>query len=161
MDELQKGTQLLVITQSADGLELRREPTMNPQTADGQDNVILFMPTSSFVVLESVEAPINDGHDWYNVRYVQDGTEETGWAVGENLQLAFFVPVTGTPDTPATNIQYNKSPKFSGQTVWLLSCPPDVLGRVNVVTFKLGTEEHATSIDSWNVALSDREKFKL
>ena len=160
MDDLQKGTQLMVITESPDGLELRREPTMNSKTADGGDNVILFVPASSFLVLESVEAPVNDGHDWYNVRYVQDETDETGWAVGECLQLTFLIPVTGVPDGPATNIQYNKTPKFTGQTVHLLSCPPDVLGRVNVVTFNLGTEEHATPIASWNVALTD-QKFKL
>jgi len=161
MDELQKGTQLLTITQSPDGLELRREPTMNSKTADGRDNVILLMPSSSSLVLESVEAPINDGHEWYNVRFTQDATDETGWTVGEHLQLAFLIPVTGVPDGPATNIQYNKTPKFAGQTVQLLSCPPDVLGRVNVVTFNLGTDAHATPIEFWNAALSDREKFKL
>ena len=160
MDELRKGEQLLVITLSSDGLELRREPTMNPETADGKDNVILFMPPDSFVALESVEVRINDGHSWYNVRYVQEEIDETGWAIGESLQIAFQIPVTGAPDSPATSIQYNGNSQFGGQSVWLLNYPPKVLGSVGLVTFKIGPAEFATTIGYWNVAVNDN-RFQL
>jgi hypothetical protein len=118
------------------------------------------MPPGSLVVLESVEVHIDDAHSWYNVRYIQDETDETGWAVGECLQKAFIIPVTGAPDAPATRIQYNGSPKFPGQSVWLMNIPPKVLGSVGLVTFKIGSDEYATTIDFWNVVVSDK-KFEL
>jgi len=69
---------------------------MNPKTEDGNDNVILSMPSSSAVVLESVEVRTNDEHTWYNVRYIQDETEETGWVHSDSLQeVELFIPVTG------------------------------------------------------------------
>lgn len=159
MDELEIGMQLVVISESSNGLELRREPTRNAETTDGNNNVILFMPPDSLVVLESVEARINDGHSWYNVRYVQDEIEKTGWVIGECLQQ-FLIPVTGDPEFPATNIQYNGNVQFGGQSVPLLNYPPKVLGSVGLVTFNIGTANFATTKALWNVA-ANNDKFRL
>ena len=94
MDDLQVGKAYTVNTEN--GLDLRREPNTNPKTEDGNDNVILSMPSGSVVVLESAEVRTNDGHIWYNVRYIQDETEETGWVQSDSLQEAeLIIPVTG------------------------------------------------------------------
>jgi len=94
MDDLQAGKSYAVNTEN--GLDLRREPNMNPKTEDGNDNVVLSMPSGSAVVLESVEVRTNDGHSWYNVRYIQDETYETGWVDSGSLQeIDLIIPVTG------------------------------------------------------------------
>lgn len=159
MDELQIGMALLAISGASNGIELRREPSTNAETTDGNNNVILVMPPDSLVVLESVEDRINEGHSWYSVRYVQDEIDTTGWVIGDCLQPA-IIPVTGDPDFPATNIQYNSKVLFGGQSVPLLNCPPRVLGRVGLVTFNLGNETIATTKEFWNVA-ANNDKFKL
>ena len=154
MDQLRKGEQAWVTTESSDGLELRREATST--TADGQNNVILFMPTGSQVVLESGEVITNDGHDWYNVHYIaydDESIDAIGWASGEFLSVGVnsapvLIPVTGADPIEATEVQYDKKSKY--QVAYLPSYPQSI--SQGLVTYKVGGAPQQTSLDEWNVA---------
>jgi hypothetical protein len=145
MEGLPKGEQVWVTTEPPNGLELRREPTVNSTTADGKDNVILSMPSGAYLVLESGEVLTNDGHDWYNVRYIQDEINETGWAVGDFLQIGFLIPMTGGP-SQMTDVHYMGNRKFD---VAYLQSEPQPISQ-GFVKYHLEGEPRQTSVDEWN-----------
>jgi hypothetical protein len=145
MEGLRKGEQVWVMTESPNGLELRREPTINSKTADEKDNVILSMPSGAYLVLESIEVPTNDGHDWYNVRYIQDEINETGWAVGDFLQIGFLIPITGGP-SQMIDVHYNGNRKFD---VAYLPSDPQLIPQ-GLVKYSLEGKPKQTSREEWN-----------
>lgn len=158
MDRLRTGEQVWVITELADGLELRHEATLNSTTADGQDNVILFMPSGAQLVLESDEVRTNEGHDWYNVHYVpeDESVDMIGWANSEFLGVGadaapFLIPVTGGGDggpTEAIEVHYDGKPKY--QVAYLPSNPGTI--PQGLVIYKVGGHTKQTSLDEWNAA---------
>jgi hypothetical protein len=145
MEGLRKGEQVLVTTEPPNSLELRREPTTNSKTEDEKDNVILSMPSGAYLVLESVEAPTNDGHNWYNVRYIEEGIDETGWALSDYLQIGFLIPMTGGP-SQMIDVHYMGNRKFD---VAYLPSDPQPISQ-GLVKYRLEGDPKQTSREEWN-----------
>lgn len=78
MDEL-KHTQIYEVNASS-GLNLRTEPTT-------KSKVILVMRNGSIVTLQSDEVHTSDEHEWLNIKYASNGSDEIGWAAREYLKV--------------------------------------------------------------------------
>ena len=83
MDHLEKG-QLFTLNTS-DGLNLRREPVLAPETEDGQDNIIPVTGPTETVTLKVLDVDTIDERRWYNVQIAE--TDVTGWIDNDSLQV--------------------------------------------------------------------------
>ena len=156
MDDLKIGQIYYVTAETSDNVDLRREPTMNSKTEDGQDNVIISLPLGAEVTLESREVRAVEGHNWYNIRYIQDDVAIIGWVVSDYLLLTeagYLIPVTGGCEV--TDVDYKGIRKFD---IAYMPSDPGSLPQ-GLVKYKSGGKTIYTSLDDWNAVGGARYKL--